>query len=59
MIDDIVLRHYGALNPAMLRQVLDANPGLAEWAKLPAGVSVTLPDIEQPASTTTVPALWD
>lgn len=59
MIDDIVMRHYGALNPSMLRQVLDANPGLAEWSKLPVGVTVALPDIAQPASTSQATALWD
>lgn len=60
VVDDIVFRHYGALNPAMLRQVFEANPGLADrGAVLPANVSITLPEIQQPAGVTKAVALWD
>lgn len=60
MVDDIVSRHYGALNPAMLRQVFEANPGLADYGPvLPIGVSIDLPDIAQPSGTPAKVALWD
>jgi phage tail protein X len=60
VVDDIVFRHYGALNPAMLLQVFEANPGLADrGAVLPANVAIALPAIAQPASLTKAVALWD
>ncbi len=60
VVDDIVYRHYGALNPAMLRLVFEANSGLADrGAVLPAGVVIALPEIQQPAATTTTVSLWD
>lgn len=60
MVDAIIWRHYGAQNAAMLRVVLEANPGLsAHGARLPAGVSVVLPDIEQPTAVEQGFALWD
>jgi len=55
-----VFRHYGALNPATLRAVFEANPGLAEQpVVLPHGITITLPDIVQPAQADSGVALWD
>ena len=60
VLDEIVWRHYGVTNSAMLRQVFAANPTLAEQpAVMPAGVSIVLPDIEQPAEETAGVSLWD
>lgn len=60
VVDDIVFRHYGALNPATLRAVFEANPGLAEQpVVLPHGITITLPDIVQPAQADSGVALWD
>lgn len=58
-VDVIVWRHYGAQSPDVLRQVFEANPGLADrGAILPAGVSITLPDIVRPAGLTKGVSLW-
>lgn len=60
VVDDIVFRHYGLLNPAMLRQVFEANPGIADHgAILPANVEVVLPELPQPTGATQGIALWD
>jgi phage tail protein X len=60
VLDEIAWRQYGACDSAVLRTVLDANPGLADrGAKLPAGVMVALPDIVAPAATQKVITLWD
>lgn len=60
VVDEIVTRHYGSMNPAMLRQVFDANPGLADrGALLPANVTILLPAIEQPSNVTHGVSLWD
>lgn len=62
VVDDIVFRHYGyaAANPDTLRAVFEANFGLADQPPvLPAGVTINLPDIEQPAQTQDLVGLWD
>jgi len=60
VVDEIVWRHYGTQNAAMVRQVFDANPSLADAGPiLPAGVEIILPDIEQPAAETVSVSLWD
>lgn len=60
VLDEIVWRHYGVTSTAMLRQVFAANPTLADRpAVMPAGVSIILPDIEQPAAETPGVSLWD
>ena len=60
VLDDIVWRHYGVQNAAMLRAVFAVNPGLAEQSEvLPKGIEIVLPDIEQPANETQSIALWD
>lgn len=60
VVDDIVFRHYGALNPDMLRQVFEANRGLADLGPvLPPNVAIALPDIVQPAGLSKGVALWD
>lgn len=59
MVDDIVVRHYGALTPELLRQVFEANPGLADRGPmLPPGVAVTLPDAARPSGVTVGVSLW-
>lgn len=60
VLDDVVNRQYGVGTWAVVQQVLDANPGLAEHgAVLPAGLLVTLPEIQNPTTTTKSVALWD
>lgn len=60
VLDDIVWRHYGVLNPSTLRQVLEANRGLAgRGSVLAAGVLVNLPVVVQPAGAKMGVALWD
>lgn len=58
--DWIAWKHYGAVDALTVRAVLEANPGLADYGPaLPAGIDVTLPDVEQPASTVQGVKLWD
>lgn len=60
VVDQIAWRQYGRVDADILRAVLEANPGLADMGPvLPAGVSITLPDIQSPASTKKAVALWD
>lgn len=60
VVDDIVFRNYGALNPGMLHQVFEANRGLADYgAILPAGIAIALPEIPQPAAKQKSISLWD
>lgn len=60
VLDRIVFLHYGEQSPELLRAVLDANRGLADFGPvLPAGVSVHLPDLQRPASTAAGVSLWD
>ena len=59
-VDAIAWRQYGRVDAAVLRAVLEANPGLADrGAALPPGIDVTLPDIDQAASTRQGVKLWD
>lgn len=45
VLDGVVYAAYGQCTDAMLRAVLDANPGLADrGAILTAGVTINLPD---------------
>lgn len=59
--DLIAWRAYDTGDEAVLQQLLDANPGLADMGPiLPAGVSVELPEIATPVATTTAGTkLWD
>ncbi len=60
VLDDVVWRQYGVGTWSVVQQVLDANPGLADHgAVLPAGLVVTLPEIENPTTTTKSVSLWD
>lgn len=57
--DRIAWRHYGTLDGRTAEIVLAANPGLADYgARLPAALTITLPDIERPAMQEGV-RLWD
>lgn len=60
VVDAIAWRQYGRCDAAILNDVLEANPHLADrGAVLQAGVTITLPDIVLPASTTNAVTLWD
>ncbi|HDS1622890.1 tail protein X [Stenotrophomonas maltophilia] len=60
VVDRIAYAHYGEQSPAILRAVFDANPGLAARGPvLPAGVALTLPEVQRPASERKGVALWD
>lgn len=57
--DSIAWRQYGTHAGRTTEQLLDANPGLADYGPLlPAGIIITLPVIEAPA-TTQGTRLWD
>jgi phage tail protein X len=58
-VDDIAARYYGSTSNLVVEQVLEANPGLADYGPtLPAGLRLVLPDIARPAQTQGV-RLWD
>jgi len=59
VVDSIAAQHYGVESPAVLRAVYDANPGLADIGPvLPRGVTIVLPDVDEPSTTTTGISLW-
>ncbi|WP_416046635.1 tail protein X [Haematospirillum sp. H1815] len=50
-VDLIAWTYYGRRRGRCVEQLLDANPGLADRGLvLPAGLTVYLPDIREPAS---------
>lgn len=58
-VDAIAASYYGSTANRVAEQVLEANPGLAEYGpQLPAGLRITLPDIAKPAQQQGV-RLWD
>lgn len=58
-VDYIAWKVYGTQAGRVTEQVLEANPGLADQGPiLPAGLTITLPDIAQPAPVQGV-RLWD
>lgn len=58
-VDYVAWKFYGSTDNRVTEQVLEANPGLADQgAVLPAGMTITLPEISAPAKTTGV-KLWD
>ena len=59
VVDEIVKSYYGTLKGRMVEQVLDSNPGLADYGPiLPYGVSIVLPDIQTPVQEASI-RLWD
>lgn len=59
MADAIAWNYYGTRDGQATEQLLAANPGLADYGPLlPAGVTITLPDIT-PQSTDNPIKLWD
>lgn len=57
MADAVCKAHYG--RESALVDVFEANPGLAAIGPiLPAGVTILLPDLASPQSTTVL-RLWD
>lgn len=58
--DYIAWKYYGRQDGRVVEQLLDANPGLADYGPLlPAGLLVTLPDIEVKQEATSGVKLWD
>lgn len=57
MLDFICWRHYG-FSSGTVEVVLKANPGLAEYELLPAGLMIKLPIIQK-AIQKQVVKLWD
>lgn len=58
-VDFVCWRYYGSTANRVVETVFEANPGLADYGpELPAGVTITLPEIAAPAKTTGV-KLWD
>lgn len=59
-MDLICKAYYGTERGGLVEAALEANPGLAERGPiLPAGVTVTLPDLPKPATTKPLVRLWD
>ena len=57
--DAIAWLHYGRRTGRVVEQLLEANPGLADYGPLiPAGVVVTVPDLPKQPATGGV-RLWD
>jgi phage tail protein X len=57
--DSIAWSYYGTRAGLVVEQLLDANKGLASYGPLlPAGITVTLPDVVQ-TQVTQVIRLWD
>lgn len=57
--DEIAWKHYGRQDQQVVEQLLEANPGLADYGPiLPANVRVELPEAVKP---TVIPGvkLWD
>lgn len=57
-VDWIAWRHYGSKSPGATEAILAANPGLADAAILPPGLTITLPDLPAPAVQRVI-RLWD
>lgn len=58
-VDSIAWAYYGTLDGRVVEQLLEANPALADLGPLlPAGTSVTLPDIQTSAELSGV-KLWE
>lgn len=57
--DQIAWRQYGTQTGRVVEQLLNANPGLADYGPiLPAGLVISLPDIK-PATETAGIRLWE
>lgn len=57
-VDLIAWRHYGS-KPGSAEAILEANQNLADYGvTLPAGLEITLPDLVEADTSTTV-NLWD
>ena len=60
VVDAVAWRYYGRVDAGVLRAVLEANPGLADYGDaLPAGVRITLPDLPPAATVSQGVSLWD
>jgi phage tail protein X len=58
--DLIAWNYYGTRDGLVTEQLLEANHGLADYGPLlPAGITVTLPDLATPAATDNTIRLWD
>ncbi len=58
-VDAIAWRVYGSTSNQVVESVLAANVGLADYGPiLPAGVTITLPEIAAPAKAKGI-KLWD
>lgn len=58
MVDRIVWQYYGRQNELIVETVLSKNPGLADYGpRLPEGVRIALPEIQQEQDTGSV-RLW-
>ncbi len=58
-VDAIAWRVYGSTSNQVVESVLGANAGLADYGPiLPAGVTITLPEIAAPAKAKGI-KLWD
>lgn len=58
-VDYIAWKYYGTTAGRTTEQLLEANPGLADYGPvLPDGIQIVLPDITKPATQRGV-KLWD
>lgn len=59
VLDAICFDHYGA-GDGVAEAILNSNPQLANYAiHLPAGVVITLPDLDMPTESASQVQLWD
>lgn len=60
MLDDICDKYYGSPRNGVTEMVLEANPGLASHGpRMPAGLTIVLPEIQTPARAEKVVQLWE
>lgn len=58
-VDSVAWKYYGSTANRVVETLLAANRGLADHGPiLPAGVTITLPDIAEPTKTQGI-RLWD
>lgn len=59
-VDSICWKQYGTERGGTVEAVLEANRGLADYGnKLPAGITIVLPELTLPSKDQDVIHLWD
>lgn len=59
-VDYVAWKFYGRQSGRVVEQVLEANPGLADYGpELPLGLLIELPEVEEKQDANTGVKLWD